>query len=192
MSTIKVNNIQSRTGNAISFTSGDTITIPSGATLTNNGTTNIGITEADQWRLTAGITTNVDPISSNLERSDSTGFNYIGTGMSVSSGIWTFPSTGIWRVSCTMRGYVSASDSINLSIDVTNDNGSNYYQHGLAGLGDSGSSRIKTATMTTFVDVTDTSQVKVKFATSSVTSGNIEGDTDSNRTFFEFIRLGDT
>ena len=38
MSTIKVNNIQSRTGNAISFTSGDTITIPSGATFTNNGT----------------------------------------------------------------------------------------------------------------------------------------------------------
>jgi uncharacterized protein YjlB len=38
LSTIKVNNIQSRTGNAISFTSGDTITIPSGATLTNNGT----------------------------------------------------------------------------------------------------------------------------------------------------------
>jgi uncharacterized protein YjlB len=40
LSTIKVNNIQSRTGNAISFTSGDTITIPSGATLTNNGTAN--------------------------------------------------------------------------------------------------------------------------------------------------------
>jgi mannose-6-phosphate isomerase-like protein (cupin superfamily) len=38
LSTIKVNNIQSRTGNAISFTSGDTITIPSGATFTNNGT----------------------------------------------------------------------------------------------------------------------------------------------------------
>ena len=38
MSTIKVNNIQSRTGNAISFTSGDTITIHSGATFTNNGT----------------------------------------------------------------------------------------------------------------------------------------------------------
>jgi hypothetical protein len=42
LSTIKVNNIQSRTGNAISFTSGDTITIPSGATLTNNGTANFG------------------------------------------------------------------------------------------------------------------------------------------------------
>ena len=202
-SIIKVNDIQNTSGaniinessNTITIgASGDTITIPSGATITNNGTASGfgGITEADIWRLTASITTNVDPISSNLERSDSTGFNYIGTGMSVSSGIWTFPSTGIWKVSCTLRGYVSASDSINLSIDVTNDNGSNYYQHGLAGLGDSGSSRIKTATMTTFVDVTDTSQVKVKFATSSVTSGNIEGDTDSNRTFFEFIRLGDT
>jgi len=38
LSTIKVNNIQSRTGSAISFTSGDAITIPSGATITNNGT----------------------------------------------------------------------------------------------------------------------------------------------------------
>jgi hypothetical protein len=45
LSTIKVNNIQSRTGNAISFTSGDTITIPSGATFTNNGTiTGLGTT----------------------------------------------------------------------------------------------------------------------------------------------------
>ena len=187
MSTLEVNTITPQSGTTLTLGgSGDTVSVASGVT------NNLGIAEADIWRLTASITTNVDPISSNLERSDSTGFNYIGTGMSVSSGIWTFPSTGIWKVSCTLRGYVSASDSINLSIDVTNDNGSNYYQHGLAGLGDSGSSRIKTATMTTFVDVTDTSQVKVKFATSSVTSGNIEGDTDSNRTFFEFIRLGDT
>lgn len=33
MSTIKVNNIQSRTGNAISFTSGDSVTFPSGINL---------------------------------------------------------------------------------------------------------------------------------------------------------------
>ena len=57
-----------------------------------------GIVEIDQWRLTADITTNTDPISSNLERIDSTGFGYIGTGMSVSSGLWTFPSTGIYLI----------------------------------------------------------------------------------------------
>ena len=33
MSTIKVNNIQSRTGNAVSFTSGDSVTFPSGINL---------------------------------------------------------------------------------------------------------------------------------------------------------------
>src|SRR5210317_855436 len=57
-----------------------------------------GLTEADQWRLTANITSNTDPISSNLERNDSTAAGYIGSGMAVSSGIWTFPSTGIYYV----------------------------------------------------------------------------------------------
>ena len=44
------------------------------------------------------ITTSDQTISSNLERVDSTGFNYIGSGMSQSSGIFTFPSTGIYKI----------------------------------------------------------------------------------------------
>ena len=62
MSTIKVNNIQSRTGNAISFTSGDTITIPSGATITNNGTASgfgggkIGLVTSTNFTLDVNIT----------------------------------------------------------------------------------------------------------------------------------------
>lgn len=191
MSTIKVNNIQSRTGNAISFTSGDTITIPSGATLTNNGTTNIGITEADQWRLTATLSSNTDPISANLERVDTAGQGYLGTGMSVSSGIWTFPSTGIWRVSATCRGYVTASDTLNFQIQATIDN-SSYISVAQGAIGDSGSARVSTSTTCTLIDVTDTSNVKVKFSTNSFTSGLFEGSTTQNLTFFEFIRLGDT
>jgi hypothetical protein len=77
--------------------SGDTVNIV--GTLQNGGTNFVqGITEADQWRLTVDITTNTNTISANLERVDNTGFGKIGTGMSVSSGIWTFPSTGLWKI----------------------------------------------------------------------------------------------
>ncbi len=46
-----------------------------------------GITEADMFRLTADLTSNSNPISSNLERVDDATFSKIGTGMSLSSGI---------------------------------------------------------------------------------------------------------
>jgi hypothetical protein len=33
-----------------------------------------------------------------LERNDTAGFNYIGTGMTESGGVFTFPSTGTWMI----------------------------------------------------------------------------------------------
>ena len=84
MSTIKVNNIQSRTGNAISFTSGDTITIPSGATLTNNGTANFGkIGQVVQGSLSSLVTTSSSTFSD-------TGLNASITPSSTSSKILVF------------------------------------------------------------------------------------------------------
>ena len=99
---LKVDTIQDTSGNNIinessdTITigaSGDTITIPAGATITNSGTaTGFGITEADQWRITANHS-GVADITANWERVDTDGFNHIGTGMSESSGIFTFPAT---------------------------------------------------------------------------------------------------
>ena len=51
----------------------------------------------DQWRLTTSFTSSGLPITSNLERND-TNFAYVGTGMSESSGVFTFPSTGIYLI----------------------------------------------------------------------------------------------
>ena len=43
------------------------------------------------------------------------------------------------------------------------------------------------------IDVTDTSNVKVKFTTGSfATNSYLEGDTGKNDTSFMFVRLGDT
>ena len=100
MSTLQVNKITPSTGTDITLgDSGDTFTIPSGVTLTNNGSASGfgGITEADQWRLTANTSVPGD-ITTNWERVDTDGFGYLGTGMTESSGIFSFPSTGIYLV----------------------------------------------------------------------------------------------
>ena len=56
-----------------------------------------GISEADQWRVTSNFSGDAAPIASNWERND-TEFDKIGTGMSESSGVFTFPSTGIYLI----------------------------------------------------------------------------------------------
>jgi hypothetical protein len=84
-----------------------------------------GITEADQWRLTAQASGDQTPISSNLERADTDGFGYIGTGMSQSSGIFTFPSTGVWKIEFdTHFSYNGSTRQIRTYIMTTTDNSS--------------------------------------------------------------------
>jgi hypothetical protein len=150
-----------------------------------------GITEADQWRLTANISSNISPISANLERVDNTGFGYIGTGMSVSSGIWTFPSTGIYLIE-VIGGYQTVSnDNVVISIEVTTDN-STFTQVAIADESSAGNLAGRGVCKFLF-DVTDTANCKVKFNALSINSGSlIMGNTDRNDTHFTFIRLGDT
>ena len=150
-----------------------------------------GITEADQWRLTADITTNTSPISANLERVDNTGFGYIGKGMSVSSGIWTFPSTGIYLIKVVGDYNTVSGDSVVIDIEVTTNN-STYTQVAVADESSSGGVSGRGVTEFLF-DVTDTSNCKVRFNALSINAGSlIYGDTDRNETHFTFIRLGDT
>jgi len=152
-----------------------------------------GITEADQWRLTANITANANPISANLERNDTAGFEKIGTGMSVSSGYWTFPSTGLYEISCTFRGEAIANDNIVLSTWTTTDD-STYTQQSVAiDSGDGSSTGASSASSNIFFNVTNISTHKVKFRAESITSGSyFNGSTDLNYTYFTFIRLGDS
>jgi hypothetical protein len=157
-------------------------------------TTN-GITEADQWRLTTSFSGDASPIASNLERNDGTGFNYIGTGMTQSSGIFTFPRTGIWFVEFALMFYAGVSTSrVEGQIEVTTNNSTysevaNTFAHGNT----TGNDAFMTASCSSFVDVTDTSLVKVKFDVDQVDAGNeVQGTSTKNRTWFTFIRLGDT
>jgi len=197
-SILKVDTIQDQSGNNIINESANTITIGASGdtinvvgTLQNNGNNAVGITEADQWRLTTNLTS--DAIITNLERTDETSSGIIGTGMTESSGVFTFPSTGIWKVEAIMNVNVSVQDTIVMQIEVTIDNSSyNNYSFGLAG-GAAAGGESNSAYTSAIIDVTDTANVKVRFNASSISATNsIRGNTNFNETHFNFIRLGDT
>jgi len=155
-----------------------------------------GITEADQWRLTASLTGTDGDITANLERVDTDPQGTLGTGgMSESSGIFTFPSTGYWLVSYSSNANnASAADNVAVYIYGTTDD-SNYVLLTQAGDSCGGAAQNQTGRITcsTIFDVTDVSNVKVKFALSSFAAASfITGSTTTNYTEMTFIRLGDT
>ena len=192
---LKVDTIQDTSGNNIINESSDTITIgASGDTIALAGTTVTGITQgitvADQWRITAttNSATNAD-ITSNWERVDTAGAGFIGSAMTESSGVFTFPSTGMYMVLTSWYVIASSDGSANIITQVTQNN-SSYVDASYANSHSSGNS---TNPSNYIVDVTDTSNVKVKFRTTSFASGtSIYGETATTYTGVWFIRLGDT
>ena len=154
-----------------------------------------GITEADQWRLTSDLTGDQNPIASNLERVDTDGFSVLGTGMSQSSGIFTFPSTGYWDIRAHFQFSSAQTDNQKTGyIETTTDN-STYSSaaHCVANFYASGT--LASVNTNFLFDCTNTSTHKVRFVTGSVQSGSgntLGSNTDMNFTFFTFIRLGDT
>ena len=161
-----------------------------------------GITQADIWRLAAtkGLATaTLEDITANLERSDSATSGLIGSGMSESSGIFTFPETGIYLVSVTavFRRANSGSQRIIVDTQVSTDSGSNYSNVSRAESGITSNSastnNFGRVSSSALVDVTSASTFRVKFRSYSESpSVNLQGVSDENSTFFSFIRLGDT
>ena len=197
-SILKVDTIQDQSGNNIINENAGTITIgKSGDTinLASGATNNLGITEADMWRLTADIVgVGSADITANLERVDDATFAKIGTGMTESSGIFTFPSTGLYLVSINVYFDSRGNDPFgNVTIKVSSDTGSNFDDVAQVQGGNDNNARIThTTSIQTFVNVTNTSTFQVKFTVGSQTFNDVKGDTDINETCFTFIRLGDS
>jgi len=183
-----------------------TLTLPSadgssGQVLQTNGSGVLsfagggGISEADSWRLTTDFSSDAE-ITTNLERVDTYGNGYLGTGMTQSSGVFTFPSTGYWLVMAQGTIFSNQYGNTMLSILVTTDNSTynsaNQIRQGNAnyGVGDEPNS---TGSGFSIIDVTSTTNVKVKFRTNSFGGGStLRGNTNTTVTGFSFIRLGDT
>ena len=154
-----------------------------------------GITEADQWRLSADASGDQQPISANLERVDSGGFGYIGTGMSESSGIFTFPSTGVWRIEFNARYSRNGESRFIFTQIRTTTNNSTYSTaaSGTSFLRQAESTFTVTGGYACFIfNVTDTSTHKVRFDVLASQLISIDGDTSINSTYMTFTRLGDS
>jgi len=169
----------------------DTDTLAANA-VTAAKTTVAGITEVDQWYLSSNVTSNGD-ITSNLARANFTGAaSPLGTGISESSGVFSFPSTGKWLIFLQARFSIDGSDNCDVVLKATTDN-SSYSTVAIASDGQNGSgSKEGSAAVAYFLDVTDVSQVKVKFAASSLGGSSYVAGTGSMTTGLTFIRIGDT
>jgi hypothetical protein len=125
---------------------------------------NPGISMADQWRWTASFTGNAQPITSNWERND-TSFDKIGTGMTESSGIFTFPETGIYIVNTGTIFQLDSDSRYNeIVIRLSTDGGSNYSSiaYGYAHISRVASSTTYSQAVTeAMFDVTNVSNFKV-------------------------------
>jgi len=255
-SVLKVDKLDPQSGTALEIgTSGDTITVPSGATLdissatltppatmpassginltalnaTNLGSGTVptarlgtgtassstvlygdqtykaepggGIPASDQWSLTASVSGRVAPVTGWQQMTAP--FGNIGSGMSESSGTWTFPSTGYWKVYWQCRGRCDTSDDNQIQFQIwSTADDSNYYQSSSGctssvlsgGLGDFGGS------VTGIFDIEDVSTDKVQFryhpnnTSTDYTLGTslLYSSATIVLTFATFIKLADT
>ena len=149
----------------------------------------------DFWAINSDIT-NSDSDSylpgSKFTRNDkNAGASQIGTGMSVASdGTWTFPTTGKYMIVVHLNNRANSGDNTYLGLFSTTNN-STYIEckrmqtssSGGSGNGHSGSGEY-------FINVTDTSQVKIKYYPMSLQSGSyFEGSDAHLQSTITYTRL---
>jgi len=173
-----------------------------------NSAVGLGITEADQYRMTniAQITGNfvINDTNGVWERND-TSSDKIGTGMTESDGVFTFPSTGIWLIMFTayMTDHRQNSNrQYSMFFQLSTDGGSNYNDRAQAAFNQNdfeSAAQADSAYQQVFLDVTSTTDFRVRFALGTAGGGDLGqvltqwgGNTSQNLTTCSFIKLGDT
>jgi hypothetical protein len=164
---------------------------------TFNAPPNTGITMADNWRLTTSFTGDAEPIASNLERNDTApALSYLGSQMTESSGVFTFPSTGIYYITFAASFQLNGDDRAPaVYIEATTDNSSYSISSERPTHIKQTSSNVTYASAVTdqLFDITDISNQKVRFRVAFVNAGTqTTGSTTRDFTSMRFIRLGDT
>ena len=123
-----------------------------------------GITMAQQWRLSSNFTCNGnDQTITGWEAADQTGSVNIGSAMTESSGVFTFPQTGIYEITQTIVFGSSDYNDTNVSVvmQLSTNSGGAYTNQSLLWIGyESGSGNPpsrQTSNQSILMDVTDVS-----------------------------------
>jgi len=158
-----------------------------------------GIEMAETWRLTSNITNDGSEniITANLaKQATPSGYGKLGTEtMTVSSGVFTFPSTGIYFIMATSLMYAlgsgTESNGAAIYLYTTTDN-STYTRSSYAGQALPTTLDYGSATIHYIFDVTDVSTHKVHFRHSGTSGSVVAANANNNQTCFFFMKLGDT
>ena len=174
------------------------ITIDGGTgVILHNGVEVASAKMVDQWRATTntGVSQSTSTDVTNWERVDGTAFGTLNGGMTESSGVFTFPSTGIYKVEFVPYfNDTESNNAIRGMIKMTTDNSSySSIAQNQQGVPDVDTYNYGSVYVCALVDITNTSQCKVKFTVYSG-YGNFDynGDSTTNETYATFTRVGGT
>ena len=168
-----------------------------GSTTVASAAVQEGLAAASQWRLTTTFSNSALPITSNWEQVDTDGYANLGSAITQSSGVFSFPATGFWLITyCASYNNSTANDRY-VNTLIQTDTGSGYATAAKAFTNIpqsvNGTSTGANGVTSFLFDVTNVSTHKVRFG-NEITNSNTQttGDSNYNNTFITFQKLGDT
>jgi len=143
------------------------------------------------YRLATTVSGDADPINS-WELADDAMSGKIGTGITNTSGIFSFANTGVYRIDFTGSAYDSGSDDVQIACNIwsSSDSGSNYDKHA-QGMTNLHHGAQHTYSISAIVDITNTTTDRVKFTVGG-NQGELNASTNQTFSFVSFTRLGNT
>ena len=148
----------------------------------------------DQWVVEADETITSAIVTSWSRSSLSYGAAYL-TGMTHSSGIFTFPKTGIYRIDYKLNYYRNDNRRyVGAVAKLSTDSGSNYQDltRSYTSIHEDSSNAHGTSFTSTHVDVQNTSTYKLRFEVAADSSVVLYGANDDMRTTVMFERIANT
>ena len=180
--------------NAGSLSSDKTITIPNTTgTMALTSDITSGLSSAQQFRLTANVTSTGD-ITSNWAVPNTENQGNLGSLVSESSGIFSFSSTGFYYIRFDVDHTVTvAANTFGIIEILLTDDNSTYTSSTYSIFGGQSDYDLGFGGISTIIDVTNTTNDKVKFKfTDNTGSPRLNGSTTQNKSVVTFLKLGET
>ena len=173
-----------------------TAKLADGAVTSTKSTGLGGLAMADEWRVDADMGETNNAVLNQWERND-TNFSGIGTGMTESSGVFTFPATGIYKVefnAISRRAANQALPYVRYWLRLSTDSGSNFSSvaMGSSQMGTGGDNQECFCAGTAIIDVTNASTFRLDLYVSASTHVRPLYGSTINHTTLTFLKLGET
>ena len=150
----------------------------------------------DQWRLSENETiASAGEVVTDWQRPTETGTGTYITGMSHSSGVFTFPKSGIYRVQFTCTFYHSDNKRyVGIQMYISTNSGGSFSEiaKNYTSIYENDSNAYATGTTTMYLDIQDASTYRVRFACNAQNDVTLYGANDETRTTVLFERIAST